>query len=127
MALWVLLASIASGQGAPDQQVELTIRDYKFLITHAAILHPGFPAVLVLTNEDNVRHGFTSPFFAGLQVEGEGEGVVSYGKGLDGFYIDPGKTLTIRFIMPQPGRFAFRCDLHKDMEGEMYLLDIPIA
>lgn len=129
-----VLAVAASLTAAPpptpsalDQQIELKIRDYKFVKTNVAPLQPGFPAEIVVTNEDNVRHGFTSPLFLGLHIEGEGEGVVSYGKGLDGFYIDPGKSLTIRFIMPQPGRFTFRCDIHKDMEGEIYLLEIPIA
>jgi uncharacterized cupredoxin-like copper-binding protein len=119
----------APAQVAPTQQIEITIRDYRFLKTHLAQLHPGFPAEIVLTNEDNVRHGFTSQLFVGLHIEGEGEGIASYGKGVEGFYIDPGKRLTIRFIMPPPGRFTFRCDIHKDrdMEGEIYLLDIPIA
>lgn len=110
-----------------DQQIELKIRDYKFVQVHVVPLHPGFPAEIILTNEDEVRHGFTSPFFLGLHLEGEGEGIVSYGKGLDGFYLDPGKTLTLRFIMPQPGRFTFRCDIHKDMGGEIYLLEVPVA
>lgn len=117
----------APAQVTRDQQIELKIRDYKFVKTNVGPLSPGFPAEIVLTNEDNVRHGFTSPFFLGLHVEGEGEGVVTYGKGVDGFYLDPGKTLTIRFIMPQPGRVTFRCDIHKDMSGEMYLLEIPVA
>ncbi|HSE59086.1 MAG TPA: hypothetical protein VLA99_10325 [Nitrospiraceae bacterium] len=119
--------SSAPAQVTLDQQIELKIHDYRFVQVHVVPLHPGFPAEIVVTNEDNVRHGFTSPFFLGLHLEGEGEGVVSYGKGLDGFYLDPGKTLTIRFIMPQPGRFTFRCDIHKDMEGEIYLLEIPVA
>lgn len=117
----------APAQVTLDQQIELKIRDYKFVKTKVGPLRSGFPAEIVLTNEDNVRHGFTSPFFLGLHVEGEGEGIVSYGKGVDGFYLDPGKTLTIRFIMPQPGRVTFRCDIHKDMSGEVYLLEIPVA
>lgn len=123
----ILMAPPARAQVTLDQQIELKIHDYKFVQVHVVPLHADFPAAIVLTNEDNVRHGFTSPFFLGLRIEGEGEGVIAYGKGVDGFYLDPGKTVTIRFIMPQPGRFTFRCDIHKDMEGEIYLLEIPVT
>jgi hypothetical protein len=46
---------------------------------------------------------------------------------MEGFYIDPGKTLVIRFTTERPGSQAFRCDLHPDMKGELFLLEIPIV
>ncbi len=123
--LWVDDSSQASG--AQEQRIEITIRDNTFLRTKTAPIHPGFPIVIVIRNEDNIRHGFTSSMLTGLAVHSEGEGIESYGKGIDGFYVGPGKTLTIRFIAQQQGRFTFQCDLHRDLKGEIYLLEVPIA
>jgi plastocyanin len=87
----------------------------------------GAPTVIVLRNQDRIRHGFTSELFKGLLVMGEGEGVIAYGKGVEGFYVDPGKTLVLRFRMDKPGSYAFRCDLHPAMKGELYMLEVPTA
>ena len=117
----------SSAWGAQEQRIEITIRDSTFVRTKTAPIHPGFPTVIVIRNEDNIRHGFTSPMLAGLSVHGEGEGIESYGKGIDGFYVGPGKTLMIRFIAQHQGRFMFQCDLHPDLKGEIYLLEVPVA
>lgn len=110
-----------------EQRIEITIRDSTFLRTKTMPIHPGFPTVIVIRNEDNIRHGFTSSMLAGLSVHSEGEGIESYGKGIDGFYVGPGKTLMIRFITQQQGQFTFQCDLHPDLKGEIYLLEVPVA
>ncbi len=117
----------SSASGVQEQRIEITIRDSTFLRTKTAPIHPGFPIVIVIRNEDNIRHGFTSSMLAGLSIHGEGEGIESYGKGIEGFYIGPGKTLTIRFITQHQGRFTFQCDLHPDLKGEIYLLEVPVA
>lgn len=62
-----------------------------------------------------------------ILVQGEGEGVAAYGKGVEGFYVDPGKTLVIKFNNHQPGKHAFRCDLHPTMKGEAYVMEVPVA
>ena len=117
----------SSASGAQEQRIEITIRDSTFVRTKTAPIHPGFPTEIVIRNEDHIRHGFTSSMLAGLSVHGEGEGIESYGKGIDGFYVGPGKTLIIRFIAQHQGRFTFQCDLHPDLKGEIYLLEVPVA
>jgi hypothetical protein len=112
---------------AQEQRIEITIRDSTFIRTKTMPIHPGFPTVIVIRNEDDVRHGFTSPMLAGLSVHAEGDGIESYGKGIDGFYIGPHKTLTIQFITQHQGQFTFECDLHRDLKGEIYLLEVPVA
>ena len=112
---------------APEQQIEITIRDATFIRTKTTPVLRGLPTAIVLRNQDRVRHGFTSSLFQGTLVRGEGEGAISYGKGLEGFYLDPGKTLVIRFTTDRPGSHSFRCDLHPDMKGELFLLEIPIV
>ena len=110
-----------------EQRIVITIRDSTFLRTKTMPIHPGFPTVIVIRNEDNIRHGFTSSMLAGLSIHGEGEGIESYGKGIDGFYVGPGKTLLIRFITQHHGQFTFECDLHRGLKGEIYILEVPVA
>lgn len=110
-----------------EQRVEILIRDSTFLLTQPVTLQRGMSTVIILRNQDIIRHGFTSPVLHGLLVRGEGEGVAVYGKGVEGFYVDPNKTLVIRFPTEVPGKYSFRCDLHSDMKGELYLMEIPTA
>ena len=123
----VLLASGPDAFSIQEQQIEMTIKDYSFLRTKTAAMRRGLPTVIILRNEDQVRHGFTSSLFQGLMVRGEGDGLISYGKGLEGFYLDPGKTLVIRFTTDRPGSHPFRCDQNPDMKGELYLLEVPVV
>ena len=61
----------------------------------------------------------------GLLVSGEDDQIATYGKGVEGFYVNPGKTLVIRFRTERPGSFPFHCDLHERMKGELYVLEVP--
>ena len=114
--------------GVPDEQrLEVIIRDYNFEVIHRTPVSLGGDTVVIVRNQDIVRHGFTSPAFAQLYLRAEGEGLASYGKGIEGFYLEPGKTLVIRLVLERSGRLSFHCDLHPDMRGELVLLDVPAA
>ncbi len=110
-----------------EQRVEIIIRNSEFLIPERGGLQFGLPTVIILRNQDIIRHGFTSPILGGLSVQGGGEGITAYGKGLEGFYVDAGKTLVIRFTPDRQGRYEFRCDLHPQMRGEVFLLEMSTA
>ena len=112
-------------QTLPEQRIEIVIRDYDFQVVKPASFQSALPSVMIIRNQDIVRHGLTSSMLIGLLVRGEGEGVAVYGKGVEGFYVDPGKTLVIRFNNQRPGKYAFRCDLHPNMKGELYVMDVP--
>ena len=112
---------------AQEQRIEIVMRDSAFLLTKPAPARLGMSTVIVLRNEDIIRHGFTSPMLFGLLVHAEGEGIASYGKGVEGFYVDPGKTLVIRFTTERPDSYPFRCDLHPQMKGEFLMLNVPAA
>ena len=112
---------------AQEQRIEIIIRDYTFMLTQPTPVRLHTSTALVLRNQDIVRHGFTSPMMAGLLLHGEGEGIAAYGKGVEGFYVDPGKTLVIRFTAERTGSYTFRCDLHPQMKGELFLLEVPTA
>jgi plastocyanin len=124
-----------AGTGAPDspataqaeQRADIVIRNYEFLLTQPTSIRLHMPTIIILRNQDIVRHGFTSTTLASLPVQGEGEGIAAYGKRIDGFYVDPGKTLVIRFVPERPGNYSFKCDLHPNMKGELYLLEVPAA
>ncbi len=132
-----LLVILALAFGAPDlvrhavaveePRIEIVIRDFKYVRTKMQPVRAGVPMVFVIHNEDSVRHGFISSLFSGRFVQGEGEGIESFGTGIEGFHLDPGKTLAIRLTPDQQGKITFRCDLHPDLEGELYLLDVPVG
>lgn len=112
----------------PDEhRLEVIIRYYDFEIVHRTPVAVGGETVIIVRNQDIVRHGFTSPALAQLYVRAEGEGLSSYGRGIEGFYVEPGKTLVIRLVLERTARLAFHCDLHPEMKGELFLLEIPAA
>ncbi len=114
-------------QTLPEQRIEIVMRDYDFQLVKPTPVRPALPTVIILRNQDIVRHGFYSAMLQGILVQGEGEGVAAYGKGIEGFYVEPGKTLVIRFNNQRAGKYSFRCDLHPQMKGEAYVMEVPAA
>ncbi len=115
------------GQTAQERRIEIMIRNYDFMLAQPGPIRLGGPTVIILRNQDIVRHGFTSPVLPSLQLLVEGEGLSAYGKGVEGFYVDPGKTLVIHLTPERAGNYSFRCDLHPQMKGELFLLEVPAA
>lgn len=115
--------------GNPGQEIriEISIRDFKYVRTKMQPVRTGVPVLFVIHNEDSVRHGFISPLFSSRPVRGEGEGIEAFGSGIEGFHLDPGKTLMIRLTPDEQGKVTFHCDLHSDLEGELYLMDVPVG
>jgi plastocyanin len=137
LLVWLTQAS-ASGEGirtagAPAaqlidvQRIEISIQEYAFVLGKPGAVRLGVQTAIILRNQDIVRHGFTAPVFAQLSLSLEGEGVSAYGTGIEGVYVDPGKTLVIYFTPERGGNYSFRCDLHKQMKGELYTLELPSA
>jgi cupredoxin-like protein len=114
-------------QGSPEQRIEIVIQDRTFFLAKGGPLQVGRPIEIVLQNRDDVRHGFSSASLLGLLVSGEDDQIVTYGKGVEGFYVNPGKTLIIRIDAGRPGSIPFHCDLHERMKGELYVLEVPTA
>lgn len=132
LCVWFVHSSGASVEAnerlvIQEQRIEIIIRDSTFLLTQPVTIQMGTPTVIILRNQDIIRHGFTSPVLSGLLVRVEGDGTVVYGQGIEGVYVDPNKTLVIRFTTERPGNHSFHCDLHPKMKGELYLMAIPTA
>ncbi|CAI4033877.1 Cupredoxin_1 domain-containing protein [Nitrospira tepida] len=137
LLVWLTQAS-ASGEavrvvGTPAaqpvdvQRIEITMQEYAFMLGKPGTVRLGVPTAIILRNHDIVRHGFTAPVLAQLGLSVEGEGVSAYGTGIEGVYVDPGKTLVIYFTPERGGNYSFRCDLHQQMKGELYTLELPSA
>lgn len=104
-----------------EQVVDVTIKDFRF-VTKQSPLRLGLPTVITVRNEDAERHDFSSTMFEGIPTQIEKDGVIVYGRGLGGMYLDPKQSATIRFDMTRPGRHVFRCAIHPTMSGELLLL-----
>lgn len=110
-----------------ETRIDITIRDSAYVLDRPVVSQPGVPTVIIIRNHDIVRHGFTSSILRGVLVRAEGEGIAAYGRNLEGFYVDPGKTLILRLTIEESGRHSFRCDLHPGMKGEVLVLDMGTA
>ncbi len=107
----------------PEQVVEVTIKDFKF-VTKQGPLRLGLPSVIKVRNEDVERHDFGSTMFEGIPTQIERDGAIVYGRGLSGVFLDPKRDVAIRFNMTRPGRHEFRCSIHPNMKGELLLLSV---
>mgnify|MGYP003414418073 CR=1 FL=1 len=129
---WVLVLAVTCGFwweaawpvfAQSEQVVEVTIKDFKF-VTRQGTLRLGFPSVIKVRNEDAERHDFASTMFEGIPTQIEKDGVIVYGRGLSGVFLDPKMDADIRFNMSRPGRHEFRCSIHPNMTGELLLLSV---
>jgi hypothetical protein len=126
----VVIASIVCASPtailAQDEErgtIEVVIRNSTF-VYQARILRVDEQAVIVVRNADTIQHGFTSAAIAEFDARVETDGVVTYGKGIKGLYLDSGQEVRIRFTPTRPVKMSFRCDLHPAMTGEIVFLSV---
>jgi len=113
----------APAQDEERGTIEVVIRNSSF-VYQARILRVDEQAVIVVRNADTIQHGFTSAAIAEFDARVETEGLVTYGKGIKGLYLDPGQEVRIRFTPTRPVKMTFRCDLHPAMKGEIIFLSV---
>jgi len=120
----VVMVHAPMGSAAQEPgKMTVTIRNSAFEF-QGAVLRPDQPAVITLKNLDKITHGFMSPLLGQQEVEIETKGATTYGRGVRGVHINPGETVTIRFVPTKPGRYSFECDIHPNMKGEILSLSI---
>jgi hypothetical protein len=112
---------------AQEPRIEIAIRNSTYMRTKTVPIRAEMPMVLVIRNEDPIPHGFISPMFSGLQVTVEARGIEVFGRDIEGVHVVPGQTAVIRLTPGRQGKMSFRCDLHPNVEGELYLLDVPVG
>lgn len=127
--IWVLSVGFALlGVNSPSsaqlqQEVSVTIEGYTFHTTQMPLqLHTE--TMIYIENRDMVRHDFGSDMFLNTLTQVESNGVVTYGKGVEGVYLDPGQEAAIHVTLNHSGRFQFQCSIHKEMKGEILLLTV---
>lgn len=106
-----------------EQVIEVTIKDFTF-ITRQVPLQLNAPTRIEVHNEDTVRHDFGSMIFDGALTRVESEGVISYGRGVGGVFLDPARRASIRFVIDRPGKYEFKCSIHDNMKGEILLMSV---
>jgi len=114
----------ANSAHAIEVEIELTIRDSQYILTQWVPPPEGAFLVITIKNEDGIRHGFTSELFHNHLIQTNAGDIQVYGKGIEGLYIGPGKTVQLRFQVDRPGDYPFQCDLHPHMKGELLLLHV---
>jgi uncharacterized cupredoxin-like copper-binding protein len=112
---------------AQEPRIEIAIRNSTYMRTKTVPIRAEMPMVLVVRNEDPIPHGFISPMFSGLQVTVEAGGIEVFGRDIEGVHVAPGQTAVIRLTAGRQGKMSFWCDLHPNVEGELYLLDVPVG
>ena len=118
-----LLGGVPLSNAQFIQEVNVTIEGYTFRTTQTP-LELNAETVIHIKNMDDVRHDFGSHMFLNTLTHVESNGVVTYGKGVEGVYLEPGQEASIRLILDHPGRFQFQCSIHQDMKGEILLLTV---
>lgn len=97
---------------ASEEEVLVRIHGRKF-IPPTVRVHAGRKTKLVLQNEDVELHAFVpGPLFNGISLNVSGNGAPEFGE--QGFQkvIIPGEGVAeLRFVLQQPGRYPFLCDM----------------
>jgi len=119
----ILCGGIVLANAQVQQEVIVTIEGYTFHTSHMSLqLHAD--TIIRVKNLANVRHDFRSHMFLNILTHVQSHGIMTYGKGVEGVFLDPGKEVTFRLVLDQVGRFQFQCSIHPDMKGEILLLII---
>ena len=117
------LGFLTQADALTEQRVEVTIKDFTF-VTKQVPLQLNMPILILIRNEDQVRHDFGSSVFQGNPTEVESDGVISYGSGIQGVFLNPTGEAMIRMTIGRPGRYEFKCSIHQNMKGELLLMNV---
>ena len=118
----------AAQAAEPTKKIEIVAKDKEWKVSGYSI--KDIPTEVVVRNEDTVTHGFNSSLFGYAKVTVEGDGYLAKGVGSHVYRVDPGKHMILHFNKPSTGTgegsdtFAFWCDLHPHMKGEMFVLSL---
>ncbi|HNP61127.1 MAG TPA: hypothetical protein PKM72_09820 [Nitrospirales bacterium] len=118
-----LIGGIPPSSAQPLQEVKVTIEGYTFQTTQMP-LQLDTETIIYITNKDTVRHDFGSDMFLHTLTHVDSNGVITYGKGVEGVLLEPGQAASIHLMLNHSGRFQFQCSIHKEMKGEILLLTV---
>lgn len=104
-----------------EPRIELVIRDDKFIVVKADATI-GRPMTITVRNEDAVTHGFF-PTFNGQPIQVEAEQARVPVETMEGFHVNPGKSLAIRFTPEQAGTVRFQSEPDSHTKDEQIYID----
>ncbi len=110
------------------KKIEIVAKDKEWKVSGYTLKDE--PTEIVVRNEDTTTHGFNSSLFKDVKVKVEGDGYLAKGKGPNVYRVDPGKMMVLKFSKASTGMgegsttYAFWCDLHPHMKGEMFVLSV---
>jgi hypothetical protein len=107
------------------KKVEIVIKDGTAKVLSGYVV-VGAPNEIVIRNEDAITHGFNSSVFTDtMEIKMTG-GSLAPGKGPHVYRVEAGKTMVLAFTLPrqeESATFAFWCDMHPQMKGEMFVVE----
>ena len=120
------IVSLAVQAAEATEKIEIDAKDKEWKVSGYTLTDE--PTEIVVRNEDTVTHGFNSSLFKYVNAKMEG-GYLAKGKGPNVYRVDPGKTMILRFTKgsedpPESFTYAFWCDLHPHMKGEVFILEV---
>ena len=128
------VASLSIAQAQADKSVEVTITDMGFTVK-GHMTTESLTAITVY-NKGTIPHGITSSAFKKGVLKKQGDGVEmtdSKNKGFMAYHLDPGKSMTLRFVKESHSasvtetsgtvQVPFWCDIHAHMKGEFVILE----
>ncbi len=119
---------VPAAQSEEGKKIEIVAKDKEWKVSGYTLKDE--PTEIVIRNEDTVTHGFNSSLFKDVKVKVEGDGYQAKGKGSNVYRVDPGKTMILHFTKASTGMgegsdtYAFWCDMHPHMKGEMFVLSL---
>lgn len=120
------LASLPLPAQEAGDRIEITIRNSIFQFP-VKVLGPDQPVTIRLRNQDTIEHGFTSPMLSDTDVRVDTVAGSTFGRGIKVIHVLPGQEISIYLPAPPRGQYAFQCDLHPKMKGELFLLSVGTA
>ncbi len=111
----------------PTKKIEIVAKDKEWKVSGYTLKDEL--TEIVVRNEDTITHGFNSSLFKDVKVKVEGDGYLAKGMGPNVYRVDPGKMMILKFSKASTGSgesatYAFWCDLHPHMKGEMFVLSV---
>ena len=126
MGMGMVASAVQSAE--PTKKIEIVAKDTGWKVSGYTLTDA--PTEIVVRNQDSTTHGFNSSLFKDVKVKVEGDGYLAKGKGPHVYRVDPGKTMILKFTKADTGMgegsdtYAFWCDLHPHMKGEMFVLSL---
>jgi hypothetical protein len=123
LGLGMVTLAVQAAEGT--KKIEVVIKEGTAKVVTGYTI-TGLPTEIIVRNEDSVTHGFNTSLFEDNTKVAITGGSIAKEKGPHVYRVDAGKTMTLIFTPPPmegSQSFAFWCDMHRSVKGEMLVVD----